>query len=63
MKVTKLMCKKDWILDGEVHFKKGEYYSGRLRKNHIRNGIDTFEVKSEFGQKSNFHTGSEYFDI
>lgn len=64
MNIIKLECKEDWILNGEVHFKKGKVYEGKWMKNEFRQGINTFYVKGDGGLRAgNFHSGSDYFDI
>ena len=61
--IVELVCLKDWELDGETYLKAGETYTGEFKKDAIRNGIHTFEVKDKNGKKMSFHSGSDYFTI
>lgn len=57
-------CKKDWILDGVVHFAKGASYKGEWKEDFLRPGMHTFTVSGKLGLPAgNFHSGSDYFDI
>lgn len=58
-----LLCKKDWISEGIIYFKKDTYYEGDFKKDYIRTGIHTFQTKDKNGVTYNFHSGSDYFDI
>lgn len=58
-------CKKSWRLNSSSPeaYIEGKVYIGELRKNFVKEGIDTFVVKDENGKDGNFHTGSDYFDV
>lgn len=58
-------CKKNWSLNSNspALYVEGKVYIGELRKNFVKEGIDTFVVKDENGKDGNFHTGSDYFDV
>lgn len=58
-------CKKTWKLNpgSSEAYIEGKVYIGELRKNFVKQGVDTFSVKGEDGKVGNFHTDSEYFDV
>lgn len=61
--LVELICKRDYEMDGVVHFQKGVTYWGDFKKDSVRDGVNTFEVNDKTGKKASFHSGSDYFNV
>lgn len=62
----KILCKKDWYLDGKLGYKTNKYYQV-LRKEQRRIGncviIKAPDNIKTYGNSVIFWSGSDYFDV
>ncbi len=64
--MEKILCKKDWHMDGMIIYKSGEYY--QIIKKEQRGIGNCIVVKTPndikmYGKGVMFWSGSDYFDV
>jgi len=58
----KLICKKDWILNGKIGYTKGKEYE--IIDKEINNHFNSILIKADgCNFEGWFHSGSDYFDV